>query len=1223
MRILQIAPSLLTIALGFLSFHGEQPPPTGPDTEKRFPPLQLPPGFKATLFACDPFIEYPSVIAAGPKANQLFVAVDYMTGLGVDIVRRDEVRLIEDIDGDGYADKSTVYATGFNSIQGLAYHDGAVYVMHAPYLTVLRDTKGSGKAVDRRDLLTGLGLKPEDNPPRLHCANGVVVGHDGWLYLALGDHGCNVIRPEGDRLIFNGGGILRCRPDGSDLHVFATGLRNIYDVALDEDLNVFVRDNENDGGTYMIRVCHSFFGADHGYPYLYDDRPEEALAPIGDFGLGSSAGGACYTEAAFPPEFRGNLFFCEWGRSVVRYVPQRSGAGFAPVKELEFAAGAANDPYGFKPTDIVVQRDGAMFVSDWADGQRPKRGRGRIYRITAPGHSQPPGAPATDIAGWIPLLDSPSYWTRLDAQTALAKHGREALPAIENMIKQGELGPRGRGHAVWLRAQIEGEKAIPALLDIARSDPEPRVRAQAIRAIGDLADPMLTKHRLQAGQGDVTLARKLAALAKGQDPSVVLEIVVALGRLRWSEAPVWLPRVLPPVAHAPGSPNPDKALMHAAQQTMRQSGNWPAVLSLLDNAALRPIALRALAEQANETVVEGLMERLKREPNSEHRREYADLLTRVYKKPGPWVYWGYRPAPRPANTVAWEKTEAIEKALDAVLADSDSATRLAVLKRMQREKAPTRLTTLTAWLKNETAPTAVATILTSLREHPPAASRDVLETLVLHKGQSPANRKTALAILDTGEATSASLLALAGRLEDGPVLAEALQHLSKYPKVDAERLMLSKLTSASGEVRAAAADAAGALGLRRAVEPLLQSSTDADLAVRRASLEALRRLKEPRALELAVAALKDPATQLAALRCVGEFGGPEHGKLVAEVARHNRSSEILPLTLGMLTRWSGQVAPARQMELEQTVAALQGTAGLAAVWHVAGPMPADTAGELALKTNSASTLPRKSLDWQIAIAGGIEGRIRPENTKGTGTDWLAIADIFVSEPGLVQFLGGGNGPWKVWVNGQIAHQRADVKSFVADADRFDVSLTKGMNRLLIDIAPVKGAPEFHLRFRRKIAAAAQEQLAQAALTRTGNPERGRKLFLDVNKTQCLKCHRLGEQGERIGPELTGVGNRFARIYIIESILEPSRTIAPSFETLQVQLKDGRALSGVRIAETAEALTLGDAKGDKHVLRRSEIEEMRPSPISTMPEGLERPLTTDEFVDLIAFLAGQK
>src|SRR5262249_30093202 len=161
---------------------------------------------------------------------------------------------------------------------------------------------------------------------------------DGWLYLALGDNGCDVKRPEGDRLVLQGGGILRCRRDGRDLHVCATGLRNIYDIALDEELNVFVRDNENDGGDYKIRVCHSFFGAAPGSPSLSHERPDEALPPLADLGLGSSAGGFCSLETHFPAEYRGNLFFCEWGRSVVRYRPRRQGSGFASLGELEFAS---------------------------------------------------------------------------------------------------------------------------------------------------------------------------------------------------------------------------------------------------------------------------------------------------------------------------------------------------------------------------------------------------------------------------------------------------------------------------------------------------------------------------------------------------------------------------------------------------------------------------------------------------------------------------------------------------------------------------------------------------------------------------------------------------------------------------------------------------------------------------------------------------------------------
>ena len=161
----------------------------------------------------------------------------------------------------------------------------------------------------------------------------MAVGHDGWLYLALGDHGCDVQRPEGDRLVLNGGGILRCRPDGRDLHVFATGLRNIYDVALDAELNVFVRDNENDGGDYKIRVCHSFFGADHGYPYLYYERPDEALPPLADLGLGSSAGGVCYLETAVPaPSIAATCSSASGAGRVVRYRLERAGSGFAPLE---------------------------------------------------------------------------------------------------------------------------------------------------------------------------------------------------------------------------------------------------------------------------------------------------------------------------------------------------------------------------------------------------------------------------------------------------------------------------------------------------------------------------------------------------------------------------------------------------------------------------------------------------------------------------------------------------------------------------------------------------------------------------------------------------------------------------------------------------------------------------------------------------------------------------
>jgi len=834
------------------------PPRTGPATENRFPPLKVPEGFSATLFACDPLIEYPSAIALGPRLGTLFVAVDYMTGLGTEIIRRDEIRLMEDTDGDGYADAAKAYADGFNSIQGLTYHGGTVYAMHAPYLTALRDKDGDGKADERRDLATGLGLTPEQNPVRLHCANGLVMGHDGWLYLALGDHGCRVKRPEGDELVLEGGGILRCRPDGRDLHVFSSGLRNIYDVALDEELNVFVRDNENDGGDYKIRVCHSFFGADHGYPYLYYERPDEAMPPLADLGLGSSAGGLAYLEQQFPAEYRGNLFFCEWGRAVVRYSPRREGSGFNPLKEIEFAAGAANDPYGFKPTDLVVDYDGSLIVADWADGQRPKRGRARIYRIRHGERNSKQAATASDSQArttqqWIAQLDSESYLARCQAQEELQRRGRDGVAALAKSMAKGEVTARGRLHAVWIIARAGGAKAIEELLALAKKDRDPRVQAQAVRAIGDLADPVLVSHRLDAGPGDASLAEQLASLAEGKDPLVLLEVIVALGRLQWPGAPAWLARSVKKF---------DPALAHAAQQMLRRARNWPAVLKLLDQptmAPTRPLALRAVADRAFVEVADGLIERLGKEPDAARRREYVDLLARVYKKPGPWVYWGYRPAPRTPGSVAWERTEAIGGALNAALGDADRTVCHEALRRMQREKVPVELPPLAAWLREEGEPARVEAILTALRDHAPDRTRDLLAELIIDRRHSVANRLSAFSQLVAGldEGSQEQLLSIARALEEGEVLAEALRQLAQRPRLKSGELLVAKLQSSDAAVRRAAVAAVGSLRVAEAAEPVRLLLSDSDAGVRLAAARAAGELKVAAAADTLLAAMSD------------------------------------------------------------------------------------------------------------------------------------------------------------------------------------------------------------------------------------------------------------------------------------------------------------------------------------------------------------------------------
>jgi putative membrane-bound dehydrogenase-like protein len=1082
--------------------------------DKRFPPLKVPEGFRAALFASDPLIEYPSVIALGPRAGSIFIPHDYMTGLGTEIVKRDEIRLVEDTDGDGRADKTTIYAGGFNSIQGLATHAGTVYAMHAPFLTSLRDTDGDGKADERKDLLAGLGWVPEKAPDRLHGANGVTVGHDGWLYLALGDRGCDVQRPEGDRLVHHGGAILRCRPDGRDLHVFSTGLRNIYDVALDEELNVFVRDNENDGGTYMIRVCHSFFGAHHGYPYHYEEYKAESMSPLADLGRGSSAGGVCYLESAFPPEYRGNLLFCEWGRSLVRYARERRGSSFAPMKEIDFASGGDGDSYGFKPTDLVVDRDGSILVSDWCDDQRPKRGRGRVYRISSATPS--PAEPSLDAAG---------YHARLEAQ-------RRADPATIKATYKS-LSSLGRLHAVWL---LDPE----TLYSLAAEDPDPRVRAQAVRALADRTDPVLVQHRLDAPPADAETAGRIAALGRGQDPRVLLEVIVALGRLRWSGAPDWLRENIR---------NPDPALAHAAQQTLRRCGTWAAVVKLLDTP-LREIALRAAAEQAHPEVVDALI------PRIGPTREAADALTRVHRKPGPWVYWGFRPGPRPANTEAWERTEAIERTLDGLLGAANDPDCAWILRRMQRENVPARTPTLVARLKAARDPGLVAAIVDSLTDEP------ALEELVLDRARDVASRLTALGKLK-GEGR---LFRLAERLEESPVLSKALRGLGTHPPA---RPFLLRHIDSSSDVRLAALESLAELGSREAIEPLLK------LAPSARTLAALRRLQEPRAVPLALASLKDRETVVSALGVLTELGTPSNAEAIEALARGERSSEILQAAVGALSAWKDGDAIAR----------IHGTSGVLLQWTVGG-RPALATG------------PDSSVSFQEQV---VE----------------ASSDLFLAQPSKVQFLASSNGMLRVSLNGRPAYQRADGP-YRSDSDRFDADLEAGLTRVKIEVSARRPA-QFHARFRLRSAKADHERLMQAALT-GGNADRGREVFQNPQKPGCVKCHRIGPEGARIGPDLTGVGRRFSRVHLIESILEPSRTILPAFQNWAVKLKDGRILSGVKVLETEAELSLGDTDGKTHVFPKSSVEQQKELALSLMPEGLERGLTDREFVDLVAYLS---
>ena len=1249
----------------------------GPETEKRFPPLTVPDGFKATLFACDPLIEYPSVIAVGPQPGTLFVAHDYMTGLGLEIVRRDEVRLIRDSNQDGYADHSTVYAGEFNSIQGLAFHDGYVFVMHSPLLTRLRDTNGDGQADERRDLIAGLGLLPEKNPNRLHCANGVVAGHDGWLYLALGDRGCDVKRPEGDRLLFQQGGILRCRIDGSDLHVFSTGLRNIYDIALDDELNVFVRDNENDGGDYMIRVCHCFFGSDHGYPYHYYERPREAMPPLADLGRGSSAGGTTYLESAFPTKYQRSLFFCEWGRAVVRYEKSPVGRSFKPMTEVDFAAGAANDPYGFKPTDVVVDRDGSLLISDWCDGQRPKRGRGRIYRVSyvgpnaAPPQKQiQPHLKSMKPEQLLTALNSPSYYQRVDAQLELQRRRKKLAPSVKvatdafrGLGTGAALNPHARMHALWSVVDWAQQDAIEGLFWLTQNDPDERVRVQAMRAIGDLTDPVLVKHRLNAGRGDQKMAERIALVArKNTRWGLDFDAVILFRRMHWQGTAKW-------VAERLHSDNGHR--LHAAQQALRYSDDWPAVVELLSGSdRSHRVALRAVAEQRVPFIADQLIKHLERSDNPRHRMHYAEALARIVRKEPPWTYWGYRPAPRPAATVDWEKTPAIVAALNRTLEDRDFDVRDIALSSMMREGVTPEFTRLSNWLKADTSISRVAGILTALRSSTNPGFAPLMHQTVRRTDLGYQNRIAALTLLIDRQrkASTSELVRLGVSLDDGPVLTELLREFGALPKLDADALLMSKLESSAPKVRAAAirslgqrkhkpasknvalllqdsepnvvrlaaAEAAGLLHAEASIDNLLKLAAAGEPLMVAISLNSLRALGSNRAVVAAGEALKHREAQLPALNYLADHGSPEQLETVVRAAASNPSIDVQQAACSTFVAWIARFPKAAQ-KVNLAMGTLHGLSGQPLAWNVSGPL---SQAQFVTLSKQLTERPQivNSPSIRRVVTSDINSEIRlphAPNAKGEHT-WLAWTPLRIpletktaavpdgtgstkSFATSMEMLASATGQFKVRLNGDEVYSRTKAAGFRQDSDRVNLDVPADVKLLVVEIRSSDKAPRFHLRLRRRSSKAEHEQLTQYALTSRGNANRGREVFLNAEKSSCVRCHRLDSKGARIGPDLSGIGRRFSRIHLIESILEPSRTVAPSYATISVALQSGKVLSGIKVSEMNGTLVLGDNQGKLHQLATADIEERTVQKQSTMPDGLEKKLTNREFIDLLAFL----
>ncbi len=621
----------------------------GPDKSLVLPPP--PAGYEATLFAAPPEVGYPTCLAATP-GGALFVGVDEDGSLGK-LPDKGRVLKLTDTTGSGKADKITVFAK-MDHPRGLAWDDAAhkLYVLHPPFLTVYYDDKNVGVANRSENIITGISTEQSVAARGAdHTTNGIRVGIDGWIYIAMGDFGCLKASAKDGDFTFHGGGVMRCRSDGTGLEPYSRYQRNIYDVAIDPLMNVFTRDNTNDGDAWNDRLSYIVPTGNYGYPSLFMHFPGEFVDCLNDYGGGAPCGSLFTDEPNLPGELGHSLLTVEWGRGAIfRHPLIADGAGYkAPTPEEK----VMDLPRG---TDLDIDALGHFFASSWVNGGFSYSGPnvGYVVRFSAKGAKPAPLpdiAAATDDQLVTAHLASASGVLRMAAQQQILHRGpKPAVAAALEKLATSNASLQARVAAIFTLKQLMGNQANQSLVNIAKA---PEVREFALRALADQ-------------KNDTTIPTDLfLASLKDSNPRVRLQAAWGLGRLGHPEA---ASQLLPLVA------DKDFLVSHVAINSLVTLHAAAPALAAIDPSSSPQLiqgALRVLQQLHEPRVVDGLNGKLTTIQDAKVRVPILAALARLCYTEAAWdgSWWSTRPDTSGPyyKTADWEGTEKIKATLQTAL----------------------------------------------------------------------------------------------------------------------------------------------------------------------------------------------------------------------------------------------------------------------------------------------------------------------------------------------------------------------------------------------------------------------------------------------------------------------------------------------------------------------------------------------------------------------------
>lgn len=507
--------------------------------------LVVHPELELKVFATEPMLQNPTNIDVDAKGRVwVLEAYNYRPGINGNPTNAegDKILILEDSNGDGLADKRSIFyqSKDLNAPLGIAVLDSMVIVSQSPYMWKMFDDNRDGKADRKEILFQGIGGEQHD-----HGAHAFIFGPDGKLYFNFGNegkqlldaHGKPVLDQDGDAIgpkKYKQGMVFRCNLDGSQVECLGHNFRNNFEVTVDSYGAMWQSDNDDDGNK-GVRINHVMPYGNYGYtdeltgagwsvnrtniepeiPRRHWHLNDPGVVPnLLQTGSGSPTGIMIYEGSLLPEVFRNQIIHCDAGPNVLRSYPVKpQGAGYSA--EIVNLIEGKNDQW-FRPSDVATAPDGSLFVADWYDPgvgghQAGDQVKGRIYRLAPKNHAykiEP--LDISTVSKALKALENPNLETRYLAYRQLQKQGTEASKAEEQSFLTNP-NPRFRARSFWLLSQ--GKSSL-SYIEQAAKDPNPDIRMMAIRAMS----------RKSFG-----LWRALAqTMASDTDPQVRRELAIAL-----------------------------------------------------------------------------------------------------------------------------------------------------------------------------------------------------------------------------------------------------------------------------------------------------------------------------------------------------------------------------------------------------------------------------------------------------------------------------------------------------------------------------------------------------------------------------------------------------------------------------------------------------------------------------------------------------------------------